>query len=326
MTRPSYDTHEPARALERRIAVAFGIELANRPTEEWQTWRGHDVHLDRWSPRAPRPLPPVLLVHGGGGNGRILAPFADALCSAGALVVAPDLPGYGLTVPRAGWRADYGEWVECVADLAAQLHAERGVAPVLFGLSIGGFVALWAAQRAPHVAGVVATTLVDLRDADTVAAIARFRWLGRVAAFAYASLPRVADALTFRVADVAPLDAMSSDPEVNAILKRDPLIGRRRVSGRFFRTAFDYVPASGDMRLACPLLLAHPGADVWTPLALSKAVFDRVPGVKQLVALSGGAHAPLERPAYDELCAAVIDFLRARAITSPAGSRPPRQP
>lgn len=313
MTRPSYATHEPAQALERRVAEAFGLTLANRPEEVWQEWRGHALHVDRWTPRVPERLPPVVLVHGGGGNGRILAPFADALCSAGATVVAPDLPGYGLTVPREGWRADYGEWVECVAELATRVRAEHGVPPVLFGLSIGGFVAFWAAQRAPSVAGVVATTLVDLRDADIVAAVARHRWIGRVAAFAYRALPRLADALWFRIGDVAPLGRMSSDAEINVILRRDPLIGRRRVSGRFFRTAFDYAPPLPDLRLACPLLVVHPGADAWTPTPLSRATFDRVAGDKRFVELSGGTHAPLERPAYDELCAAVIGFLRERA-------------
>jgi alpha-beta hydrolase superfamily lysophospholipase len=313
MSKPSYATHEPALALERRIAEAFGVTLANRPLEVWQAWRGHELHVDRWTPRDPRPLPPVVLVHGGGGNGRVLAPFADAICSAGAPVIAPDLPGYGLTVARPGWRADYAEWVACVADLAGQAGAEHGRPAVLFGLSIGGFVALWAAQLATRVSGVIATTLVDLRDAETLAAIARFRWVGRLAAAAYRTLPGLADAMTFRVTDVAPLDAMSSDGALNAILKRDPLIGRRRVSGRFFRTAFDYVPPAPDLRLACPLLLVHPGADTWTPTTLSKAVFDRVPGRKRFVELSCGSHAPLERPAYDELCAASIGFLHEAA-------------
>lgn len=79
---------------------------------------------------------------------------------------------------------------------------------------------------------------------------------------------------------------------------------------------FDYVPPSPDLRLACPLLLAHPGADTWTPTALSKAVFDRVPGPKRFVELRGGAHAPLERPAYDDLCAATIAFLRETAAVN----------
>lgn len=72
----------------------------------------------------------------------------------------------------------------------------------------------------------------------------------------------------------------------------------------------------GDYALSCPLLLVHPGLDRWTPVCASMPVFEALPSSKQLVTLSNGPHAPLERPAYDELCAHVSHFvstgLRAR--------------
>jgi pimeloyl-ACP methyl ester carboxylesterase len=307
MKRPSYETHEPAAALKARLAEAFGIRLTLKPEERWRAWRGHDIHLDVYTPARERAAP-VILVHGGGGNGRILQPFAEPLVAAGSPVMAPDLPGYGLTQVAPGWRPDYADWVDCVADLAAEVTKTHGRKPVLYGLSMGGFVALWAAQKTPS-AGVIATTLIDLRDPEIVAVCAKKRWLGRFAAWGYRAIPWIMDAVPMRVKDLAPLSAMSTDSEINAILGRDPLFGRRWVSGRFFRTAHTYTPPDASMRLDCPLLLAHPGADAWTPARLSESVFARLPDEKDYVKLSNGAHAPFEAPAYDELNAAVLEFL-----------------
>jgi pimeloyl-ACP methyl ester carboxylesterase len=62
---------------------------------------------------------------------------------------------------------------------------------------------------------------------------------------------------------------------------------------------------------SCPLLLVHPGADSWTPTAMSRPAFDRVLGDKRLRELSNGSHLPAERPARLELEQEMRDFLAA---------------
>jgi pimeloyl-ACP methyl ester carboxylesterase len=79
-----------------------------------------------------------------------------------------------------------------------------------------------------------------------------------------------------------------------------------------FRSMTTYKSPRNDYALACPLLLAHPGADAWTPTAMSWRVFDAVPGRKEFIELSNGSHAPLESPAYQELNAAIRRFLSAQ--------------
>jgi pimeloyl-ACP methyl ester carboxylesterase len=73
-----------------------------------------------------------------------------------------------------------------------------------------------------------------------------------------------------------------------------------------------FAPSPDDAALRCPLLLAHPGADRWTPLALSRPLFDALQGDKRLVMLSGGEHAPLEAPAFQELSRALREFVEER--------------
>lgn len=65
------------------------------------------LQLDRHGP-ADAALS-VVLVHGAGGYGRMFAPLAQRLAVAGHEVLAPDLPGYGLS-PAPWAQVDYAAW------------------------------------------------------------------------------------------------------------------------------------------------------------------------------------------------------------------------
>ena len=80
-----------------------------------------------------------------------------------------------------------------------------------------------------------------------------------------------------------------------------------RRPARFFRTL--HAQKLGRVTLGCPLLLVHPGADAWTPTALSLEVYDRIESEKAFIELANGSHLPLEAPAADQLQSAVHAFL-----------------
>lgn len=288
-------------SYRRIVAEEFGLHLEVEPSEKWVPVRGHLVRVDEWSGEAGAGT--VILVHGGGGNGRVLAPFAEPIARHGWRVLAPDLPGFGLTEPAPGFDGDYAEWPAVVAEIA---DAQPGPV-VLFGLSMGGLTAVFAAQKSAHVAGVIATTLLDLNDPAVFAAAARWEWLGRLSGAAMSVAPRLFDRLLLPLRLAAPLKAMSSSTRMQAYFARDPLIGGSWKPARFFRTAHEYPPTQ--LRLDCPLLLVHPGADRWTPTALSRSVFERIHARKTFTELSNGAHLPLEQPAFRELTQRVEQFL-----------------
>ena len=285
----------------RIVATEFRLHLEVEPTERWAPVRGHRVRIDEWS--GDQNLGTVILVHGGGGNGRVLAPFAEPIARYGWRVLAPDLPGFGLTEPAPGFDGDYAEWPAVVAEIA---DAQPGPV-VLFGLSMGGMTAVFAAQKSTHVAGVIATTLLDLADPATFASAARWDWLGRLSGAVMALVPWLFDRIPLPLRLAAPLNAMSSSKRMQAYFAQDPLIGRSWKPARLFRTAHEYPAAT--LHLDCPLLVVHPGADRWTPTALSRNVFERVDTRKTFIELSNGAHLPLEQPAFRELTQRVERFL-----------------
>ena len=88
------------RKCQRFLPARMQLTEGREPTEEWWMWGDAEIHLDRYAmPAAPLT---VVLLHGGGGNGRLLAPFGLMLHKHGYEAVLPDLPGYGLSLAPAG--------------------------------------------------------------------------------------------------------------------------------------------------------------------------------------------------------------------------------
>jgi alpha-beta hydrolase superfamily lysophospholipase len=142
--RRSYDEVPIWRRYQSFFPEAMRCTRDTTPREEWWSWRGLDVHLDRLG--APDPSLKVVVLHGAGAYGRVMAPAAVLAQRHGYETVAPDLPGYGLT--RVPWRTmDYSLWVDCVCDLIEFEVARDGKPVVLFGVSLGGLLAYHVAAR-----------------------------------------------------------------------------------------------------------------------------------------------------------------------------------
>lgn len=284
------------------VKEQFGISLDSDPIESFINIRNHSVRVDEWSTQSTQ-KGTVILVHGGGGNGRILAPFAQPLAANGWRVLAPDLPGYGRTVPVRGYRGDYQEWLEVIAELADK--QSENVA--LIGYSMGGLTALLASQKSKKVRAVIATTLLNLSDPEIFVLAARAKWLGRLSLLGIKLFPGLLDRIYLPLALATPLKSMSSNREMQNYFIRDELLGASWKSVAFFRSVHQHKIAN--LNMSCPLLLVHPGSDMWTPTALSLKVFNEIITDKRFIELSNGSHLPLEEPAYSELNSAVLEFL-----------------
>ena len=291
----------------RILEEEFGIELHTTPSESFMPVRGHKVRMDEWR-ESELCRGTVILVHGGGGNGRILAPFAEPIANLGWRVLAPDLPGFGLTEPSPAFSWDYAEWPQVIAEIANTQDAPV----VLMGASLGGLTAVYAAQQSNNVAGVVATTLLDTSIDQNFIEAARWPWLGRIGLLGMALAPDLIDRLKLPLRLMAPLDKMSENRRMAGYFAADPLIGASWKPMRFFRTLRAFTPQS--FTLDCLLMLVHPGADTWTPTKISLATFDQIEARKKFVELSNGSHLPVEQPAFKELSEHVTSFLATIAV------------
>jgi alpha-beta hydrolase superfamily lysophospholipase len=307
MTLPTYDSHPLWRRYQEFFPEGLRCTRESTPREEYWRWRDLDVHLDRLeNPAAPLK---IIVLHGAGAYGRVMAPAAVLARRYGFETVAPDLPGYGLTrVPRR--RMTYELWIDCVCELLAA-ERERDARPiVLFGVSLGGLLAYQVAARDGQIAGLIATTLADPRERATRRGFARTGWLGSGGLWLLDKLAPLTDGLPLPIAYMSRMHRISNRPALSALVKSDRLGGGSWVPARFLRTLMTTAPAiEPEQFTACPVLLAHPGADHMTDIALSRRFFDRLAAPKRMVVLDGASHMPTEHPGVDQLEVAVLELL-----------------
>jgi len=315
--RRSYSDVNYWRKYQRFLRDKMRLTEGREPTEEWWSWRGAEIHLDRYAlPTAPLT---VVLLHGVGGYGRLLAPYGLLLQAHGYEVVAPDLPGYGLSIVPTELIA-YDRWVDCAVDLAAA-ESERSRRPVVFfGLSVGGYLAYLAAAQGRKAAGVIATTMADPRLPFARAQFAKYPRLNWVLVPVLMHVGPLLGGLRLPIRWLSNMRGVANDPELSRLICDDPVGGGNQVPLRFLRSFLAIRPAIEPEEFQfCPLLLAHPAADRWTTIGASRPFFDRIKGPKELVMLENCGHFPIEEPGASRLEEAMTAFLGK--VSQPAVSR-----
>jgi carboxylesterase len=113
----------------------------------------------------------ALVLHGFTGNPQSMRGLALALADAGFTVELPLLPGHGTDISDmlpTRWK----DWSEA-AEAAFDELAARSDSVVVVGLSMGGMLSVWLAERRPEIAAIaVVNPLIAPPDADTLAFVA----------------------------------------------------------------------------------------------------------------------------------------------------------
>lgn len=280
----------------------------NLPTEEYLTLNGYEIHMDRYVKKDAKCK--IILLHGGGGNGRILGTLAVGLENLGCEWIAPDLPGFGLTkVPENKSYVPYEDWVLVLHELI-QREKNPNQKIILFGLSIGGMLAYHTAAYNGEVDGLIATTLVDPRDVEVRDAIASNRFFSRVGLPINSFFSFATNGMHFPIKWFSKMEYITNDPSFSEVFASDPYAGGSKVSLGFLNTFLNYKPKiEPEAFQVCPVLLAHPSIDPWTPTHLSKQFFDKIPTKKEFVELTGAGHFPYEEPGVSILKDSVANFI-----------------
>ena len=310
---PEYASETGWRRIQALLPEHLRInELSGQPTEEWLPLGAFSVHLDCW--RRPKSTASLILVHGGGGNGRLLAPYGAMAAMAGYEVVAPDLPGYGLTQVKSRRELDYEDWRDTVAGVL-EMQARRTEGPIIiFGLSMGGMLAYDATVRTRIPNGLIVTCLLDPRDATVRRSLVRWAWMASLIGPMLSTVPALTDLLPVPMRVVGNMRGVANNLELSQAIASDPRAGGTWMPGRFLRTFVNSAPlVEPEAFDICPVLLAHPADDRWTDISITRAFFDRLSVAKRLVMLENAGHLPVEEPGATQLRAAMLDFLSQRS-------------
>lgn len=241
-------------------------------------------------------VPPILLIHGWGANGRIFRPLCAALPpELQSACAAPDLPGHG--------EADFNGVFD-IAAIADGLAARLERPAHIVGWSLGGMVALAMAVRHP---ARVRSLCLTATAAKITAAANYPQGLKR--------MPLAAMIDGFR-ADYAA--AMHRFIELQLLYTPEK---RHWIQDWSTDVAAPGAPAALEAALAaleaadwraelpeihCPVLLVYGGKDALTPVRMGEYLHRHLPG-SRLYIIDKAAHAPFLSHS-DEMAATLIDF------------------
>jgi pimeloyl-ACP methyl ester carboxylesterase len=253
--------------------------------------------------------PAVLLIHGLGGTRRTWRHLIPALACTHT-VIAPDLPGHGLSDPPAG---DYslGAHACAMRDLLLTLGYPRAS---VVGHSLGGGVALQSAYQFPERTERVALISSGGLGAEVTPILRASTLPG--ADTVVAALSAIPAALTQRLFGVLPALVGHSDARVFAdVLRGLTDDHQRRAFLRTARTVIDWrgqtVSAGRQLGLLSevPLLVAWGANDKTIPPQHHHALAERVPHAVT-VEIADAGHYPHET-APTQLLSALQTFLAA---------------
>lgn len=302
-----YEEQRSWKLLQKYLPEANQIKSDYSPVEEFWSWRQHRIHIDHYY--SPSSRIKVVLLHGVGGNGRLLSFIGVPLSKQGMEVIAPDLPGYGYSLIKND-TINYHMWIELVDDLV-NYELEKDERPVvLFGLSAGGMLAYHAGCKNEKVSGIIVTNLLDQRDIEVRDASASSKAMSRLGAVLVNMfnilLPKARIPMKF----VANMKAIVNDKRILDILLNDDTAAGTSVSIRFIHSLINAAPVIEPEEFTyCPLLLLHPEKDNWTALNVSKSFFDRLKCAKEIKILENAGHFPVEQPGLKQLEEYSLSFL-----------------
>lgn len=304
----SYNNYKYWRLFQEYFPDEFQIKEGEEPVEEFWDWTDYHVHLDRYIPKENNRNIKLILVHGGGGNGRLLSPIGVAMRDQGFECVAADMPGFGLT--KIGKPNSYDTWVELVDALVEHEVARDGKKVLLIGISLGGMLSYHAACRNKHIVGLMVSSLADTTQKNVQIQLSKNKLLGTLAYKSLKNLKSVTDNIKVPIKATTKMWAMANDQSFVKLLKKDKVGSGSWVYLKFLRTLFE---AKGDIEPEefnnCPLLFFQPTEDFIIPWEISKPFYDRLACEKNVVFLENCGHIPMEEPGIEQLREASVNFI-----------------
>ncbi len=265
---------------------------------------GHRIHLDVYSSNEAKAT--IILLHGVGGNGRMLSFLAVPLYKCGYEVICPDLPLYGYS--EYSGTVTYHSWVEDAVQIAND-YVEKGRPVFLFGLSAGGMLAYQVACKIPSVYGVLATCILDQRQRKITEKTSSNPKLVRYMLPMVSVLSKWIPNFKIPMKWVANMKAIVNNEQLAKLLMSDRRSSGAKISLAFLRTMLSPQITIEPSNFTRPFCLLHPENDCWTDVSLSKLFYDKLGCEKELHILKSAGHFPIEEQGVNSLVQNSIGFI-----------------
>jgi alpha-beta hydrolase superfamily lysophospholipase len=309
MTNKSYNDFKSWKEFQEYFPEKAQIKPGQEPQEEYWNWKEYNVHIDRYIPENKVEKIKVILVHGGGANGRLMFPIGVVLRENGYECVSADLPGFGLTEVRKP--NSYDTWIELIEALVEKERRIDDRKIVLCGISLGGMLSYHVACRSDGVSGIIVSALADTSRSEVQQQLAKNRLVAMLGLNLTNKMGTVLDGVKIPIRSTTKMWAMANNEEFVKKLERDKVGSGGKVYIKFLRTLFQAKPElEPELYKGPPLLFVQPDKDHILPWWVSEPFYNRLACPKQVVILEGCGHIPMEEPGITQLEEAALEFLK----------------
>lgn len=304
----TYNDFPKWKEFQKYFPIDFQLKEGEEPIEEYWKWKEYNVHLDRYLPDSNSKEVKILLIHGGGGNGRLLGPIGTVLRREGYECVAPDMPGFGLT--QIAKPNSYNTWVELVNDLI-DLELKKDNKPVvLCGISLGGMLSYHAACKNTNVVGLMVSSLAETSKKEVQIQLSKNKIIGQFSKSSLTAFKGITDNIKIPIKITTKMWAMANDQTFVKKLKQDEVGSGSWVYLKFLRTLFEAkAEVEPENFTQCPLLFFQPEKDFIIPWKISKPYYDRLACEKEVIFLENCGHIPMEEPGIRTLHHKAVEFI-----------------
>ena len=304
----SYLNYREWRELEAYFPEDYRINDEFFPDEYFLKWNDSNIHIDHYVPKKINEKIKLILVHGGGGNGRLLSPIGIALLKLGFECIAPDLPGFGLS--RESSPTSYSTWVSLInhlVDLESQKDSRK---IVLCGISLGGMLSYHVACQNKSVFAIMVSSLADTRTLAVQQQLSKNKLIGKLSPSFLNFSKSITDSIKVPIKHTTKMWAMANNPSFVKKLKQDKIGSGSWVYLKFLRTLLHAQPAVEPEDFDhCSVLFFQPEKDNIIPWEISAPFYEKLNCDKKVVFLKGCGHIPMEEPGINQLKEAAKLFL-----------------
>ncbi len=275
------------------------------PIEKFKTINSINVHIDEYEQNSNTS---IIVFHGVGGNGRIVSFFAVPLFQAGYNVICPDLPGYGFT--KYNKKIRYSDWIDVGVNLVeSELNKSRNV--FLIGLSAGGMLAYNVSCRNSGISGLIFTNILDSREEEVRIYSAKSKFQAKYGIRFLNFIPEYLRSFKIPIKMVTNMNGLVNNKNVLKVLLKDKHGPGSNVDINFLLSMMNYNPEVEPENFNdIPVLMVHPGKDLWTPVKVSDLFFNKIASEKKRVILDNAGHFPIEEPGLTQMESSIKAFIK----------------
>ncbi len=303
-----YSDNKSWKEMQTLLPIKNRIDEILRPEEKYIEVNGMEIHIDEYENNSKTT---IVVLHGVGGNGRLVSFFAVPLARAGYNVICPDLPGYGFSKYKRS--ISYTDWIEVGSNIV-KTELSKGRNVFIIGLSAGGMLAYNVACKHQEISGLIFTNILDSREEEVRIYSAKNKFQAKYGIRLLNLLPHFIRNINIPIRLVTNMNGLVNNKEMLSVLLKDKVGAGSNVNVNFLLSMINSTPIiEPDIFKKVPVLMVHPGNDLWTPVRISEIFFNRIASNKCKVILENAGHFPVEEPGLTQMEKAISNFLRRYA-------------